>query len=77
MEAAGAFVLHKYGLGFLRHDTSMVKSSWRPQALFVGKNEVPAIYLACCKLGECFLAFAGTFVSSKMTPLGFCDPSTP
>ena len=76
MEAAGAFLLHRHVLGFLRHDTSMVRSSWQPQALFVG-DEVPAIYLACCKLGECFLAFAGTFVSSKMTPLGSSDPSTP
>jgi hypothetical protein len=48
-------------LCFLGHVIALLKSSYVPQALFCGKNDVPEIFRTCNIPVGVFLRAAGTF----------------
>ena len=50
---------------------SLVRSSYVPQVLFFGKNDVPVISKTCNNPVEVFLRAAGAFFSAKMPFLRF------
>ena len=52
---------------------ALLRSSYVPQALFFGKNDVPGIFETCNSPVEVFLRAAGVFPSGTNAFLGFLE----